>query len=174
MLNGDEIIERQAKGDINVSPWDVNKVGTNSYDVTLGKTLKFYTDKILNPKKKNATEEIIINPEHGHWLRGGSFVLGSTAEYCENHASDLVPMIDGRSSIGRLSIIIHSTAGFGDLGYCGFWTLEISSVKDVILFPGMPIGQLYWEKCNPTTRRYNGKYQHQLTVLESRIHTEFK
>lgn len=192
ILNGDEIIQYQKEGKIGITPWDEKKVGTNSYDVILSPKLKLYKRECLiktpedgfqllggnkavyaalDPRKPNPTEDMEI-PEKGFKLCAGQFVLGSTEEYCENNANDIVPMIEGRSSIARLGLSIHVTAGFGDVGFCGKWTLEIIAAVDIILYPYMPIGQLYWIRTTPTERRYKGKYQGQKQVTESRLNQE--
>lgn len=175
IVNGDEIIKYHAEGMIGIDPWNESRVGTNSYDVVLNKTIKRYThfgrDVPLNPRDKNPVEDLII-PESGYKLCAGKFVLGSTYEYCENHSDHLVPMIEGRSSIARLGLSIHVTAGFGDVGFCGRWTLEIVAAEDIIIFPHMPIGQLYWIKTASTTRRYSGKYLGQKDTTESRLSQE--
>jgi dCTP deaminase len=175
ILNGDEIIQCYSEGKILITPWDEKRVGTNSYDVVLHPVLRRYTHHNrgvpLNPREKNETEEIII-PTDGYKLCAGKFVLGCTDEYCENKANDIVPMIEGRSSVARLGLSIHVTAGFGDVGFCGRWTLEIIAAEDIIIYPRMPIGQLYWIRTNKTTRAYKGKYLGQLAATESRLNQE--
>lgn len=194
ILNGDEIISRHDALDIEIEPWDLKKVGTNSYDVVLDPTLKTYErynvvneedspyyliDKgfpdefVIDPKKNNKLIEFII-PERGFLLRRGQFVLGATNEVNKNHAADIVPMIEGRSSVARLGLSIHVTAGFGDVGFCGRWTLEITAAENIILYPYMPIGQLYWIRTNSTPRRYKGKYQGEAEATGSKLCTEFK
>lgn len=171
MINGDEILQYYNLKLLNVDPWDENKIGTNSYDITLGKTLLRYTSDKVDPKLKNPTEEVIIS-DKGFTLNPGDFVLGSTAEFCTNLANNLVPMIEGRSSIARLGLNIHVCAGFGDVGYCGRWTLELFSFKKINIYAGMPIGQLYWLKTTPTERKYKGKYQMQDKPKESHMFQE--
>ena len=171
ILNGDEIIEAQKTGKIRIDPWDEKKVGSNSYDVCLLPTLKYYSSNIVDPRIQNQTNEIAIT-EKGLLLEAGKFFLGSTNEYNFNYANDLVPMLEGRSSIARLGLTIHVTAGFGDLGFCGRWTLEIIPAIDIIVYPYMPIGQLYWLRTNKTHRHYHGKYQNQEFVQESKLYTE--
>jgi dCTP deaminase len=168
ILNGDEIINAMIEGLIGIEPWDDKRVGPNSYDVTLDPTIKRYTAAILDHKCNNAmiTESI---PGSGLVLNCGEFILGSTSEYCNNYANCLVPMIEGRSSIARLGIQTHCAAGFGDLGFCGKWTLEITAACKVRLYPFMPIAQLYWIRTSPTNRKYTGKYQNQNGAVTSRL-----
>ena len=183
ILNGDEIISYKQRGLIDITPWDEKRVGPNSYDVILHPTIRSYRMRtpadrsnpylvsVLDPRRTNQTIEITI-PKDGYVLRKGEFVLGATEETCSNNADDLVPMIEGRSSIGRLGLTIHVTAGFGDLGFCGRWTLEMVAAFDIILIPYMPIAQLYWIRTNPTKRKYCGKYQGQVGAEPSKIHQE--
>jgi dCTP deaminase len=188
LLNGDEIIEYHNKGLIKIDPWDPTKVGSNSYDVCLYHKIKIYGKAsiwvplnrliceyniILDPHKDNATTELEI-PYDGLVIPKNKLILGGTNEVTESHASDLVPMIDGRSSIGRLGLMIHLTAGRGDIGYCGRWTLEIVAAEDVIIYPLMPIAQLSWVKTQSTTRRYQGHYQRETNITESRLHQEIR
>jgi dCTP deaminase len=171
ILNGDEIIEAHNTGKIKIDPWDEKKVGTNSYDVTLLPTLKYYRYGTLDPRTKNLIVEMTI-PETGLLLEKGTFWLGSTYEYNSNISNDLVPMLEGRSSVARLGLTIHVTAGFGDIGFCGRWTLELIPAVSIVVYPYMPIGQLYWIRTRPTTRQYHGKYQNQTEVQESKLYTE--
>ena len=173
ILNGDEIIEAYRSGRIEIDPWDEKRVGTNSYDVVLLPILKYYQSAYVDPRIKNNIIEMTI-PETGLLLEKGTFWLGSTFEYNSNVANDLVPMLEGRSSIARLGLAIHVTAGFGDLGFCGRWTLELIPAVSIVVYPYMPIGQLYWVKTAPTSRQYHGKYQNQTEVQESKLYTENK
>lgn len=129
------------KGTIVIEPFDRKCLGTNSYDVHLGKYLAKYTDKVLDAKKHNKVEHFEI-PEEGYVLEPGVLYLGVTLEYTETHAH--VPFLEGKSSTGRLGIDIHATAGKGDVGFCNTWTLEISVAQAVRVYAGMPIGQLIY------------------------------
>src|SRR5690606_18964311 len=128
---------------------------TNSYDVHLGKTLGLYTDDVLDSKKHNKIEYIEI-PEEGFVLQPNQFYLGVTEEYTETHKH--VPFLEGKSSVGRLGIDIHATAGKGDVGFCNHWTLEISVAQPVRVYAGMPIAQLiYFEVKGDIAMPYNRK-----------------
>lgn len=148
------------KGDIKVEPYDRDCLGTNSYDVHLGKTLGVYVDSVLDAKKHNRIETFEI-PEEGYVLTPDNFYLGVTHEYTETLKH--VPFLEGKSSVGRLGIDIHATAGKGDVGFCNYWTLEISVKKPVRIYAGMPIGQLiYFEVqgdiINPYNKKSSAKY----------------
>lgn len=98
-------------------------------------------EMLLDMKQEMSTYRLKI-PEEGFVLYPGVLYLGRTMEYTETHK--FVPMLEGRSSVGRLGISIHSTAGFGDIGFCGYWTLEISCVQPVRIYPGVEICQIYY------------------------------
>jgi dCTP deaminase len=172
ILNGDEIYEAIQNGSIGIEPFFPNKIGTNSYDVHLSQMLLEYEEAIIDPKRKNHTREIKI-PEDGIVLNPGQFVLGSTKEFCSNNANCIVPMIEGKSSVARLGISVHITAGFGDVKFCGNWTLEIMVAQRVRVYYDMPIAQLYWLRTTPTERCYKGKYQNQRGVVASRSFVDF-
>ena len=141
ILSDKRILEEIEKGTIKIAPYDRECLGSNSYDVHLGKTLATYREHILDAKKHNEIEYFEI-PEEGFVLYPHIFYLGVTLEYTETHAH--VPFLEGKSSTGRLGIDIHATAGKGDVGYCNTWTLEISCAQPVRVYAGMPIGQLIY------------------------------
>lgn len=141
ILSDQEILKNIENGSIKISPFNREKLGTNSYDVHLGKNLATYQDEILDAKKHNQVKHFEI-PESGFILLPSQLYLGVTEEYTETHAH--VPYLEGKSSIGRLGIDIHATAGKGDVGFCGYWTLEISVKIPVRVYAGMPIGQLIY------------------------------
>src|SRR3569623_1356293 len=123
ILSDKRILEEIEKKTIIIQPYSREKLGSNSYDVHLGKTLAVYKDSVLDAKKHNGIEYLDI-PEEGFVLQPTQLYLGVTFEYTETHAH--VPFLEGKSSTGRLGIDIHATAGKGDVGFCGHWTLEIS------------------------------------------------
>ena len=143
------------KGTIKIEPYHSDCMGTNSYDVHLGKTLATYVDYELDAKKHNKIQKFEI-PLEGYLLEPKVFYLGVTLEYTETLAH--VPFLEGKSSTGRLGIDIHATAGKGDVGFCNFWTLEISVRKPVRVYAGMPIGQLlYFSVQGDVNTLYNSK-----------------
>ena len=156
MILTDRDIKREIKkGRIVIKPFREESLGSNSYDIHLGKILGVYKNKILDAKKHNKIKITKI-PEEGIVLQPGELYLGITEEYTETH--NHVPFIEGKSSVGRLGIEIHSTAGKGDVGFCNHWTLEISVKKPVRVYAGMPIGQIIYFKVNsPPEIAYNKK-----------------
>lgn len=160
ILSDKRILEEIEKGSILIEPFRKKCLGSNSYDVHLSKYLAVYNSRVLDSKAHNQTTEIVI-PESGIELQPNTLYLGVTEEYTETHAH--VPFLEGKSSTGRLGIDIHATAGKGDVGYCNTWTLEISCIQPVRVYPGMPIGQLIYfdiqgEVENPYTKKKNPKY----------------
>ena len=160
ILSDKKIKEGIARGEIVIEPYRPECLGTNSYDVHLGKWLAIYKDHILDARKHNEIEHIEI-PEEGFVLHPNTLYLGVTEEYTETHAS--VPFLEGKSSVGRLGIDIHATAGKGDVGFCNTWTLEISCTHPVRVYAGMPIGQLIYfmvegDILNYYNKKENAKY----------------
>lgn len=154
------------KGLIKVEPFRRECLGTNSYDVHLGKTLAVYKDSVLDARKHNGIETFEI-PEDGYVLTPDNFYLGVTLEYTESLAH--VPFLEGKSSVGRLGIDIHATAGKGDVGFCNHWTLEISVKKPVRVYYGMPIGQLIYfqvkgDIITPYNKKTSAKYNEILPI----------
>lgn len=141
ILSDKLILEEIEKGSIIIEPFDRKCLGTNSYDVHLGKYLATYTNRVLDAKSHNQIEHFEI-PKTGFVLQPNMLYLGVTVEYTETHAH--VPFLEGKSSTGRLGIDIHATAGKGDVGFCNTWTLEISVAQPVKIYAGMPIGQLIY------------------------------
>ncbi|OKL41306.1 dCTP deaminase [Pontibacter flavimaris] len=162
ILSDKQILEEMEKGTILVEPFDRASLGTNSYDVRLGRYLALYKDEVLDARKHNQIETFEI-PEEGFVLEPGKLYLGVTLEYTETHAH--VPFLEGKSSVGRLGIDIHATAGKGDVGFCNTWTLEISVSQKVRVYYGMPIGQLIYFEVkggieNYYNKKQNAKYNH--------------
>ena len=155
ILSDQKILESIASGQIVIEPFDRKCLGTNSYDVHLGKWLATYRDEVLDARRPNEIECFEI-PDEGFVLLPGVLYLGVTEEYTETHNS--VPFLEGKSSVGRLGIDIHATAGKGDVGFCNTWTLEISATMPVRIYKGMPIGQLiYFTVEGPIENYYNKK-----------------
>ena len=98
--------------------------------------------------------------------------LGRTIEYTQT--KNLVPMIEGRSSIGRLGLFIHITAGFGDVGFNGFWTLEMFCVHPIKIYPGVAIGQIFYHTIEGDFESYvSNKYQNNTDIQPSLMYKDF-
>ena len=176
ILSDTRIREAMADGRIVVRPYRPDCLGSNSYDVHLGPYLATYRDGGLDARKENAVDEFRI-PSDGFVLVPGQLYLGVTEEYTETHG--YVPFLEGKSSVGRLGIDIHSTAGKGDVGFCNYWTLEMSVKLPVRVYRGMPIGQLiYFEVSGKVAQGYDRKKSAKYRTVSrhptpSRMHLNF-
>jgi dCTP deaminase len=155
ILSDVKIREEMRRGRLVIRPYRPECLGTNSYDVHLGRYLSVYSNGALDARLPNPVEEFRI-PKGGFVLVPGQLYLGVTEEYTETHG--FVPFLEGKSSVGRLGIDIHSTAGKGDEGFCNYWTLEMSVKLPVRIYAGMPVGQLiYFEISGRVARSYSDK-----------------
>ncbi len=150
----------------------LNNVNRETLSGTIGEIYdKVMPKTILDMKLENKTKEIII-PDEGLILLPGKLYLGQTNEYTETH--NLVPAISGRSSIGRLGINIHATAGFGDIGFKGNWTLEIFVVEPIVIYPDVELCQIYYYNPDGKYDSYNGRYQNNNGVEASKLFQDYK
>jgi dCTP deaminase len=156
ILTGPEITAAAVDGRVRISPFSSDQVNPNSYNVRLGPTLLVYTCDVLDAHHSNPTETITIG-EHGYVLQPGELYLGHTLEEV---GSDLyVPLLFGRSSVGRLGLFVEITAPIGDIGFHGQWTLMLSPVRPLRVYAGMEIGQIMFVVSTGTVDLYTGKYQ---------------
>lgn len=170
ILSGKEIKNRLG-GDILIDPFDEKRLNPNSYNLRLSEEMLVYNDAVLDMKKPNSTSSLII-PESGLMLQPGRLYLGRTIEYTKT--DKYVPMLEGRSSIGRLGIFVHVTAGFGDVGFSGYWTLEIFCVQPVIIYAGVEICQIYYHSIEGDYDTYTkGKYQNNTGIQPSMLYKDF-
>ena len=171
ILSGKEIIERKGK-DILIDPFNENQVNPNSYNLRLHNELLVYDTPVLDMKEDNPAKKITI-PEDGLLLDSRKLYLGRTMEYTETH--NLVPMLEGRSSIGRLGLFVHITAGFGDVGFKGYWTLEIFCVQPIKIYPSIEICQIFYHSVEGDYTPYqNGKYQGNKDIQTSMLYKDFE
>lgn len=143
MLSGMEIQERMQKEnpDITITPQDKILINPNSVNLTLNEIIGVYEDPILDIKKENKVKKIRIE-EEGIMFYPNEVYLGRTNEWTETH--NLVPMLSGRSSLGRNGIHVHCSAGLGSIGYQGYWHLGIRSVKPILVFKDAKCCQIYY------------------------------
>ncbi|MDD3821858.1 MAG: dCTP deaminase, partial [Bacilli bacterium] len=143
-----------------------------SYYVHLGDELVIYEEEVLECKRPNKTKTIKI-PEEGYVIQPGELYLARTVEYTETN--NFVPLLNGRFSLAALGITIHITAGFGDNGFKGTWTLEIFCIKPVRIYPNMRVGQLaYFPVIGEGNIKYKGKYLNQKNVTPSKLYKDFE
>jgi len=170
ILSGNEIRQHLGRN-IVIDPFDESRLNPNSYNLSLHDELLVYEEVVLDMRKSNRVERIRI-PEDGLVLTPNQLYLGRTIERTETH--NLVPMIEGRSSIGRLGLFVHVTAGFGDVGFCGYWTLEMFAVQPVKIYPGVPICQIFFHQIAGDITEYSSdKYQHNRDIQPSMLFREF-
>ncbi len=171
ILSGKEI-EKRMGGDIKIEPFNPKQLNPNSYNLRLHPDLLVYDTPVLDMKKSNPTQALSI-PEEGLVLETNKLYLGRTLEHTETQ--NLVPMLEGRSSVGRLGLFIHVTAGFGDVGFSGFWTLEIFCVQPIRIYADVEICQLYFHTILGDFDTYkSGKYQHNQGVQPSLMYKDFE
>lgn len=171
ILSGKEIQKHIGK-EIIIEPFDQSRVNPNSYNLTLHNELLVYENHELDMKKLNPTKRITI-PEEGLVLEPNRLYLGRTNEFTKTEG--FVPMLEGRSSTGRLGLFIHVTAGFGDVGFAGYWTLEIFCIQPIRIYPNAEICQIYYHSIEGDYEPYkSGKYQNNTDIQPSLMYKDFE
>ncbi|MDP2622821.1 MAG: dCTP deaminase [Actinomycetota bacterium] len=173
-------------GRIEIDPFDPTMVQPSSVDVRVDRYFRVFENHryaFIDPKQPqpDLTTEVVTEMEVPFVLHPGQFVLGSTLEVVRL-GDDIVARLEGKSSLGRLGLLIHSTAGFVDPGFEGHLTLELSNVANlpIAIYPAMKIGQLsFYDLSTPAenpygSRRARSKYQGQRGPTPSRIHEDFE
>lgn len=169
ILSGDDIQQNLGEN-ISIDPYDPENINPNSYNLTLHEDVLTYEEVVLDMKKNNRVRAIKI-PQDGMVLEPNRLYLGRTVERTETH--NLVPMIEGRSSIGRLGLFVHVTAGFGDVGFKGFWTLEMFAVQPIKIYPGIKICQIFYHQISGKIHEYvSDKYQDNQGIQPSLLYKE--
>lgn len=172
MLSGDEIFLEIERGNIVIDPFDSKNMGPNSYYLHLGDELVVYEEDVLDCKKVNKTRSFKI-PEEGFVLQPGELYLSRTLEYTETHKH--IPLLNGRFSLGALGVTIHITAGFGDVGFRGTWTLEIFCIKPIRIYPRMKFCKIcYFPPVGSDRIKYQGKYLGQRDTTASKLYKDFE
>lgn len=171
ILSGKEI-KNKIGTDIFIDPFCESKINPNSYNLSLHNELLVYENFILNMKESNQTKRIVI-PDEGFLLEPGKLYLGRTVEYTKT--DKYVPMLEGRSSTGRLGLFIHVTAGFGDIGFAGYWTLEIFCIQPIVIYPHVEICQIYYHSIEGAYDLYrSSKYQNNQGIQPSLMYKDFQ
>lgn len=168
-----------------IDPYDVAMVQPSSVDVRCDQFFRVFENHrypLIDPKapQEDLTVLVEASEEEPFILHPGEFVLGATLETI-GLADDVVARLEGKSSLGRLGLLIHSTAGFIDPGFTGQVTLELSNVANlpIAIYPGMKIGQIsFYELSTPAENPYGSagagsKYQGQKGPTPSRSHNEY-
>ncbi|PKQ16128.1 MAG: dCTP deaminase [Actinobacteria bacterium HGW-Actinobacteria-7] len=183
MVLSDRTIKLEvAKGRIVIAPLDSDDIQPSSVDLHLGADFQVFRNSrypYINPatEQPGLTESVTTSVEEPFVLHPGEFVLGTTVERI-GLPSDIVGRLEGKSSLGRLGLLIHSTAGYVDPGWDGNLTLELSNVANlpILLVPGMAIGQISFSlMTTPVDRPYGhvelgSKYLGQTVATPSKMH----
>jgi dCTP deaminase len=181
ILTKSAILKHRAEGNIRIDPFNLSDLNPNSYNLHLAPNILTYKKvnegyygegvlQPLDPKVQSPTLEHTI-PKEGMILHPGELYLAQTIEYTETRF--LVPMIEGRSSWGRMGLFIHVTAGFGDVGFRGHWTLEMSVIRPMIIYPFVPICQIFYHSIDGICEEYQSeKYQDNKGVQPSMLWKE--
>lgn len=165
------MIAEKMGNEIRIDPFDEARLNPNSYNLRLHEDLLVYTSEELDMRSPNPTKTMKI-PEEGLLLEPNRLYLGRTIEHPETDG--YVPMLEGRSSVGRLGLFVHVTAGFGDVGFKGFWTLEIFCVNPVRIYSGVEICQIYYHTIEGDYDPYaSGKYQNNQGIQPSLMYLDF-
>ena len=180
VLSDGTILDLVQQGRIRIDPWDPQLVQPASVDLRLGDSFRvFHNHRAsaidLREPPSGLTEEVVVPPDESFVIHPGEFCLGRTLEWVEL-PDDVVARIEGKSSLGRLGLIVHATAGFCDPGWAGTLTLELNNLTRVPikLYPGLPIAQLSFMALDRPARRPYGSpelgshYQGQRAATESR------
>ena len=171
ILSGKEI-ERHMGNEIIIKPFNKSQLNPNSYNLRLADELMIYDLHELDMKNRNSGHLIKI-PEEGYLLEPNKVYLARTMEYTKTAC--FVPMLEGRSSVGRLGLFIHVTAGFGDVGFSGYWTLEMFCVQPIRIYSGVEICQIYFHTVLGTADKYDsGKYQNNKGIQTSLLYKDFE
>ncbi len=168
ILSGKEILNRIGE-DIEIDPFEPDRINPNSYNLTLHNELMVYEEVVLDMAKANRVRRISI-PDEGIVLSPNQLYLARTVERTVTH--NLVPQIEGRSSVGRLGLFVHVTAGFGDVGFAGYWTLEMFAVQPVRIYSGTEICQIFYHELTGAIEEYDSKYQHNHDIQPSLLFEE--
>jgi dCTP deaminase len=185
-LSDRDIKQAVAEQRLVLDPWDETLVQPSSIDVRLDRFFRVFNNSQythIDPAQQQDDLTTLVEPsgDDPFVLHPGEFVLGSTLEVV-SLPDDLAGRLEGKSSLGRLGLLTHSTAGFIDPGFSGHITLELSNVANlpITLWPGMKIGQLCLFRLSSAAEHpygsaiYGSRYQGQRGPTPSRAHLNFK
>lgn len=176
MLSGKAILKAIEDGDIVIDPLVPEHVGPNSVDLTIDELWYVQAfEGALDPRKDNAgsLSSIEWTGESHRTLRPGVLYLGKTREVA-GARQNYVPCIEGRSSLARLGLHVHISAGFGDVGYVNHWTLELLATLPIRIYRGMRIAQIYFTRLEGEAVPYHGKYAHANSGVHSRANEDYE
>lgn len=185
LLSDRDILDQLSTGGIGLDPWDEAMLQPSSVDVRLDKFFRVFENHRyphIDPsvEQNELTRELVPEPGEPFVLHPGEFILGATYEKV-TLGPEVAARLEGKSSLGRLGILTHSTAGFIDPGFSGHVTLELSNMATlpVMLWPGMKVGQLcFFKLSSPAlhpygSEKYGSRYQGQRGPTPSRSYLNF-
>jgi len=185
VLSDRTIKEQLLAGRIRIEPLNPADIQPSSVDLHLGESFQVFRNSrypYIDPSREQVglMDPVVATAEEPFVLHPGEFVLGTTIERIAL-PDDIVGRLEGKSSLGRIGLLIHSTAGYVDPGWEGRLTLELSNVANlpIVLMPGMPIGQISFSRMtSPVDRPYGtpglgSKYQGQSDTMPSKMHLSF-
>lgn len=185
LLSDRDIAQFVSAGHIVLDPWDPAMIQPSSVDVHLDRMFRLFANHkydVIDPAKEQPelTRLVEVEPDGAFVLHPGEFVLGATYEYV-SLGDNVAARLEGKSSLGRLGLLTHSTAGFIDPGFSGHITLELSNTATmpIKLYPGMKIGQLcFFQLSSPAEQPYGSganesRYQGQRGPTASRSYLNF-
>lgn len=171
ILSGQEIKKEYENGRIFIEDFNIKRLNPNSYNLRISDKILTYQGPILDLKKENKVLEKDI-PEKGQLLFPGVLYLIRTFE--KTHTDFYAPMITGRSSIGRLGLSVHQTAQFGDVGFNGYWTLALSCLHPIKIYPYIEMCQIYYYPIQGDYDLYTSKkYQNNNGIQPSKLYMDF-
>ena len=174
ILSGSEIL-KELNHSIFITPFDESKLNSNSYNLSLNRHLIIYKDSLLDMKKNYTIDNMyeLEIPDDGLVLKPHQLYLGSTIE--RTYTSKYVPIIEGRSSLARLGLFIHVTAGLGEAGFNGHWTLELTCVQPLRIYPNISICQIYYNCIKGSVDQCQSlKYQNSIEPEPSKMYKELR
>ncbi len=172
MILSGKSIKSKLNKQIFIEPFEESQLNPNSYNLRLHQDLLVYNNHQLDMKKENTATKITI-PGEGILLETNKLYLGRTLEHTKTE--NYVPMLEGRSSIGRLGLFVHITAGFGDVGFSGFWTLEMFCVQPIRIYAGVEICQIFYHSIEGEYETYSSKkYQNNKGIQPSLLFKDFE
>lgn len=176
ILSDKTILQEMEKGNVIISPFIEKHINPNSVDLTLAPEFKIYEPGVLDSRKPNLVKELVI-PEEGYTLQPGQVYLYAVNERI-GVKGNIRAKVEGKSSLGRLGLFIHVTAGFIDTGFEGSLVLELVATRPVIIYPNMKICQIEFARVegeiNETyDQKAGSKYHNQTGVQESLMHKNF-
>lgn len=174
MVTGAELDRLVSTGDIVIEPYNKDNLNPNSYNLTIGNTIIIVDDScVIDLRRQNGKTNIVHEiTEDGFLLVPNTLYLIATQERI--NTSKYIPIITGRSSIGRLGITVHQEAGFGDIGFSGNWTLQVKVTYPTIIYPNITMCQVYFLTPHGSTEmQYDGKYQNSKGAIPSKYDKDF-